>query len=909
MKIFASILALFAAAALSGQPLTISTGAGYAGQGTNDGLGAAARFFNPQGVAVDAVGNVYVADTGNNTIRVITPGGVSSTLAGVPGVAGSGDGTGSGATFNQPTGITLDSATNLYVTDFGSSTIREVTLSGEVTTIAGTAGVTGSANNTGTNALFFHPMGIAADRGGNLYVADYGNQLIREITTAHVVSTFAGQAGVVGTTNGAGTGASALFNEPEGVTVDAAGNVYVADTGNAAIRMITPAGAVSTLAGSPGALGSIDGVGSNALFYQPVGIAISASSNLYVADAFYNTLRQVSPDGTVLTIAGLPGTSGNIDGAGSLARFSGPQGLAIDPFGTLYIADTVNSTIRRMNGSSMVSTLAGSASAASSNGMTTSARLYFPENLAADASNNVYVADTQNSVIRQISPAGAVSILAGMPGVFGSVDGAAANASFNGPQGVAVVGSGNVYVADTGNSTIRKISGGATSTFAGSPGNPGNADGSGPTVQFYEPQGVAVDGSGNVYVADTWNHTIRKLTPGGASTTLAGMADVFGSFDGAGSAARFNNPSGITVDGGGNLYVTDCNNDTIRKITSAGVVTTIAGLAGTWGANDGAGAGALFFQPAGISLDGSGNLYIVDSGNGVIRKLSPSGTNWTSSTVAGTDNTVGASDGAGAAAQFNYPTGVAVNSAGYVFVADSGNNTIRTTKAIATMTWPAPAPVVYGTALSGAQLNASSTVPGPFAYTPPPGAVLNTGTNVLTATLTPTDTTDYSGISGSVSLAVTPATLTVTANNAARSVGVANPTFTGTIAGLVNGDNITATYATSATPSSPAGTYPIIPTLVDPGDRETNYVVDLVDGTLTVGLVQAGAFQSISALPNGAIQFNLTGTSGATYTLDVSTDLISWSPLMTFSMTNGAVQVVDATATNYPHRYYMLASP
>jgi sugar lactone lactonase YvrE len=904
MKTFATTIGLLAAAALQGQALNISTEAGYAGKGTNDGAGSAALFNSPQGAAIDAAGNVYVADTGNNTIRVITRAGISSTLAGIPGVAGSADGTGPGATFNQPTGITLDSATNLYVTDFGSSTIRQVTLAGHVTTIAGAAGVTGSANNTGTNATFSHPMGIAVDASGNLYVADYGNHLIRKITSAHAVSTLAGQAGVAGTNNGNGT--AAQFNEPEGVAVSASGTVYVADTGNAAIRAITSGGSVSTLAGSPGSLGSADGTGTNAQFYQPTGIAITGTT-LYVSDTFKDTLRQVSTNGIVLTVAGAAGIPGNVDAAGSLARFSSPQGVGANGAGTVCVADTGNGTIRLMSGS-MVSTLAGSPSGASADGMSTSSRLRSPQLLTADSANNIYAADAQNSVIRKISASGAVTTLAGSAGVFGYAEGLGPAASFSGPQGVAVDASGNVYVSDTGNDVIRKLTpAGQSSLFAGSPGRVGNADGTGTNAHFNTPTGMAWY-SGTLYVADTLNHTIRAITSGGVVSTLVGLAGTFGSYDGAGSLARFNNPTGVAVDGSGNIYVTDFNNDTIREVSSGGVVTTIAGWAGIWGSADGTGTNARFSGPAGISVDPSGNLYVADTGNGTIRKLTPSGPNWISTTVAGNAGAIGSTDGSGAAALFYYPSGVAVNGAGYVFVADSGNNTIRTTKTVAGLTWANPASIVYGTALGGAQLNASSGVSGAYAYTPAAGAVLNTGTNALSVVLTPSDTTDYVGASASATLVVTPASLTVTANNASRPYGSNNPVFSGVIAGLQNGDNITANYNSTATPSSAIGTYPISPSLVDPGNRQTNYTVNLVNGTLTV-LAAPGVFQSITVLPGGGAQLSLSGSSGAQYTLDVSTDLVNWTPLTNFIMTNGAVVLTDFTATNVPAQYYLLVSP
>ncbi len=213
-----------------------------------------------------------------------------------------------------------------------------------------------------------------------------------------------------------------------------------------------------------------------------------------------------------------------------------------------------------------------------------------------------------------------------MPGLPGSVNGSGTDAQFNSPSSVTVDSSGNVYVADTTNHTIRKISPStAVTTLAGSAGLPGSTDGTGASARFSAPWGVAVDSSGFVYVADTNNKTIRKITPGGTVTTLAGLAGSAGSADGTGSGARFGNPHGVAVDSAANVYVADTGNNTIRRITSAGVVTTLAGLAGTFGSADGTGGSARFYAPASIAADDAGNLYVADAGNNTMRKIAPGG--------------------------------------------------------------------------------------------------------------------------------------------------------------------------------------------------------------------------------------------------------------------------------------------
>ena len=328
--------------------------------------------------------------------------------------------------------------------------------SGTVSTLAGSAGESGSADGTGAAARFNLPEGIAVDGAGNLYVADTNNQTIRKITPSGTVSTLAGSVEQVGTADG--TGAAARFSYPSGVAVDGSGNVYVADFNNHTIRKITPSGAVSTLAGSAGHYGSEDGAGPDARFNYPSGVAVDGSGNLYVADFGYNTIRKITPSGMVSTLAGKAGTGDYLDGLGSAARFNGPDGVAVDGSGKVYVAELYGHTIRMITPSGMVSTLAGSAGhIGSADGTGTAARFNEPASVAVDASGNIYVADEFNQTIRKITPAAAVSTLAGSIGQSGSVDGIGTDARFSFPFGVAVDVSGTLYVADNHNNTIRKI--------------------------------------------------------------------------------------------------------------------------------------------------------------------------------------------------------------------------------------------------------------------------------------------------------------------------------------------------------------------------------------------------------------------------------------------------------------------
>jgi sugar lactone lactonase YvrE len=651
---------------LAGTPLVI---------GSVDGTGTAATFYVPTGVAVDSGGNIYVADTDSNVIRKIAPGGVVTTLAGVSSlVGGSTDGTGSGARFDGPSGVAVDSSGNLYVTDSGNDTIRKVTPAGVVTTLAGTAGNAGNSDGTGPAASFNDPTGIGIDSGGNLYVADTINNTIRKITPAGVVSTFIGDAGVPGSINGTGT--VARFKSPSAVAVDGSGNVYVADTGNYLVRMSTSAGVVTTLAGTAGSRGTADGSGSAARFYEPAGITVDGSGNVYVADTGNDTIRKITSGGSVTTIAGAVALPGSVDGTGTAAQFFAPGGLAVDSGGNVYVADKGNDQIREMTPAGVVTTVAGAVGGSGENdGTGPAAEFNEPSGVAVDGSGNVYVTDQLNDTIRKITPAGVVTTLAGTPGQIGSADGTGPAASFFFPFDIAVDGSGNLYVTDSGNDTIRKITpAGVVTTLAGTAGKPGDTNGTGTGASFTDPVGIAVDSSGNVYVSEQQSDDIRMITPAGVVTTLAGTPGVIGSANGTGPAAQFALPAGLAVDGSGNVYVADYGNGTVRKIAPGGVVTTFAGTAGNEGNADGTGPNAQFNGLIGVAVDGSGNVYVVDQANELIREVSPAGV---VTTLAGTEKKKGSTNGTGAAALFNTPYFDAVDSSGNLYVSDLGNDVIR----------------------------------------------------------------------------------------------------------------------------------------------------------------------------------------------------------------------------------------
>ncbi|HWK06765.1 MAG TPA: NHL repeat-containing protein [Puia sp.] len=304
--------------------------------------------------------------------------------------------------------------------------------------------------------------------------------------------------------------------------------------------------------------------------------------------------------GLTVTLAG-SGASGSADGAGAAASFNFPEGVAVDPSGNLYVADLFNLKIRKITAYGIVTSLAGSGVSISVDGVGTGASFFAPTGIAGDISGNLYVADGR--VVREITAGGVVTTLP-IP--------------FSEPYAVAVDAAGtNVYVAE--HYKIRKVTGGTSVTTLAGGDAPGSVDGVGAAASFNGPSGIALDAAGNVYVADQLNHAIRKITAGGVVTTLAGSGSP-GFADGVGTAASFNAPAGVAVDLYGNVYVTDRGNNRIRKVTPAGLVTTLSG-SGAQGAADGAGSSASFNQPSGITIDASGNLYVTDLLNQKIRKI------------------------------------------------------------------------------------------------------------------------------------------------------------------------------------------------------------------------------------------------------------------------------------------------
>jgi sugar lactone lactonase YvrE len=611
---------------------------GYRGDGN---AAVSAELQQPCGVAVDAAGNLYIADKGNDVIRKVATTGVITTVAGDPLATVLGDGGPAlRASLSAPYWVALDTGGALYIADSGHERIRKVGTDGIITTVAGdgTYGYSGDGGPA-TSAQLAFPQGVALDGAGRLYIADDLNHVVRKVFHG-IITTVAGN-GTDGYSGDGGPATSAQIGDPYGVAVDAAGNLYIAGLGGQAVRKVSPDGTISTVAGN-GAMGysGDGGPATSAKLAAPYGVVADAAGDLYIADHLNNVIRKVSPDGTITTAAGTGphGYSGD-GGPATNALLNQPGGVAVDAAGNFYVADLGHNAIRKVWANGVITTVAGTGEPGDSGdgGPATSALLNQPQGVARDAAGNLFIADNGNYRVRKVNPNGVISTVAGngTQGYSGD-SGPATSAQLVGPRSVALDAAGNLYIVDyrgcpesgglCGVSVIRKVlTNGTITTVAGNGTQGYSGDGGRATSAQLNAFGdVAVDAAGNLYIADAGNGRVRKIAVNGTITTVAG--------NGAGScspstAIGLVTPVGVVVGAAGNLYVGDGGSNLIRQVAPDGTITTVAGTCTAGYSGDGGpAASAQLNSPGSLARDGTGNLYVADAGNNVIRLLAPQGT-------------------------------------------------------------------------------------------------------------------------------------------------------------------------------------------------------------------------------------------------------------------------------------------
>ena len=675
------------------QQYTISTVAGGAPPATP--VAALSTSIGQPRKLVLSGSNVYFSS--GNSIFKIDGSGTLTLIAGNsrPGFSGDG-GPAVSAQLNAPQGLALDGAGNLYIADSLNNRVRMVDTRGVITTFAGDGSVSqpGFWGDYGPaiNASLHLPTGLAVDSTGNVYIAVSSDNTIRIVTTDGLINIFAGQgnpgyygdyaATVTGTTTtvtNVGTATLATLTNPQDVAIGPNNTILIADAGNSAIRSVSSAGIISTISGLQGSSGlSGDGTANTLPMLAPFGVAADSSGNIYVAEFGTNRIRKLDTKGNITTAIGdgNQGFAGD-GGPANKVEMTLPTGVALDSSGNLYFADSLNNRIRKLAGST-VSTIAGNGlfSRSGDGGAATSAQLNAPMGVAVSTAA-LYIADTANNTVRSVA-SGVISNVAGTGAAGSSGDGnAATGAQLNGPQGLAVDSAGNLYIADTQNNRVRKVANAVITTFAGS-GTAGFGGDGGPagSAQLIAPFGVAVDAAGNLYIAEFSNNRVRKVSTNGNIGTLAGNGVSGFSGDGLqATSAQLNGPQGVAVDSAGNVYIADTANNRVRKVAANGVITTVAGNGAAGFSGDGNSAvNAQVGNPTAVATDSVGNVYIAD-GSARVRKLFLSGL---ITTIAGTGTRGYSGDGGSAPnARLNGPSSLAVNAAGSIWVADTLNNAVR----------------------------------------------------------------------------------------------------------------------------------------------------------------------------------------------------------------------------------------
>jgi sugar lactone lactonase YvrE len=733
-RIVRSVAPLGVAALDLVNPASAQTIHTYAGGGPNpNGSGPATNFQlnSPGGLALDAAGNLYIAESVSHRVRRVTPAGIISTVAGT-GVGGfSGDGgPATAAQLRNPIDVKVDAAGNLYIVDINNNRIRRVSPAGIITTVAGGDAINYDADNVPATSIYLQfPEGIALDTAGNLYIAQTSAKKIRRVDTNGIITTVAGNGGV-GFSGDGGPATGTTISEPYSVAVNAAGEIFFASSLQR-IRRVNTAGLINTVAGNGDYGFSGDGgPATSAQVYSPRYVALNSAGHLFIADSINNRVRFVDGGGIITTIAG-SGAGGFAGDGGSptAASITEPRGIAVDANGNVFIADRQNNRVRLVSAATAPSTpTIGTAVAGhtqisvaftptSNGGLTAMYTATCGAQSATGYASPVVVTGLTNGTSYTCTVVAFNFFGASAPStpsnsatptqpttMHTATSSAGANGSISGAQ-TAIWGSTLMftvtpnagYFATVGGTCGGSLSGTAYTTnpiaadctvvatfspaftihtYAGGGATLGDG-GAAPSAALFNPYGAALDARGNLYIADFSHHRVRRVTPGGVITTFAGNGTAgFSGDGGAATAASLANPVSVTVDASGNVFIIDFSNNRVRKVNAAGVISTVVGNGMQSTSGDGGPAtSASIDRPIGITLDAAGNLYLAESYAHRIRKIDTAGI---ITTVAGTGEPAFGGDGGPATnAKLFWPVHVAVDGAGILHIADRDNHRIR----------------------------------------------------------------------------------------------------------------------------------------------------------------------------------------------------------------------------------------
>jgi uncharacterized protein (TIGR03437 family) len=794
--------------------ITTLAGNGVPYYGGDNGPGPNAALNGPTGLAVDSANNIYICDTGNNLVRKVTPSGVITSVAGNGSPMYSGDGGPATRAGVAPLAVAVDKAGDLFISE--GARIREVSAAtGNITTIAGT-GTPGYSGDNGpaAGAKIGGVTGLAIDTTGTLYLADYLANVIRKIDTKNIITTIGGT-GVAGY-SGDGAPATTAQMVPYALAIDPAGTgLYLSEPLASTIRRIDfPTGRITIVAGSAFQYGFAgDGQsGLSAILWGPYGVAVDSAKNLVIADTLNQRVRKIAgTTGLVSTVAGT-------NPAGTLLNH--PEGIGLDSKGNLNIADTGNNAVKQLTlNSGAMSTLP----------------LYYafnPEGVAEDSAGNLYMNSEgfADVYIYKYATSAQYSYVAGNgTGGFSGDNGQALKAMIGRATSIILDSSNSLYIADNGNSRVRKIdTTGFISTIAGNGSSGSSGDGGKATSAGMDPFDITFDRSGNIYLADRTNNRIRKFTPGGNISTVAGTGSAgFSGDNGPALSATLNSPTGVALDAAGNLFIADAGNAVLRKVTTDGMIHTVAGSGVQYPFNGDGPALQQNLSPYRVAVDSNGNVYVSDWANDRVRKLVP--VNAAALAIVSGNNQTGA-------------VGTALRQKLTVMVTGTDNNpfagaavTFAVTSGIATLTPSAPQQTANdGTASTAVTLGVT---PGPVTVTATV-AGLATVTFSLTAT----------------AAAVTPAALTIVSGD--QQSGIAGTALAQKLVVKVTGSDMNPFAGASVTFAVASGSATLNPSTPQQTAADGTASTSVTLGA-TVGAVSVTA--SVIGLPT--VSFSLTATA------------------------------------------------
>jgi len=902
--------------------ITLVAGKGTAGYAGDGGAATNALLDEPTGVALDAAGNLYIADWLNFRVRMVNTNGIITTVAGNGSRAYAGDGgLATNADLSYPTRLAFDTAGNLFIADSGNNRVRKLSVNGIITTVAGNGtSIYSGDGGQAANAGLYWPAGLTFDTAGNLYIADNNNNRIRKVAVNGIITTLAGKGGAAYAGDG-GAATNASVNAPNAMKFDVNGNLYIADSGNDRIRLIKTNGIISTVAGNSSAAFTGDGgTATNASLNYPIGMTLDTQGNLYIGDSGNKRIRNVQFSGypsLVLTNASATNAGnysvvitspyGSVTSAVATLTLEFPPKISTQPASQLVVVGSspsfsvlatgdvpliylwyINATNLVQSSTASTLTLAGVAVSNSGNytvvitnnyGSVTSQvaalTVGLPPTLVTQPVSLTNVAGTKVSFNAMAGgtgpftyqwqfngtnlPNGIITTVAGNgTSAYAGDGGAATDASLYYPHGVALDAFGNLYIADTKNSRIRMVdTNGIITTVAGNGSYSYTGDGGVATnASLYYPSGVALDAYGNLYIADLYNNRIRMVATNGVITTVAGNGtNIFGGDGGAATNAILYYPLGVAFDAFGNLYIADQYNNRIRKVDTNGIITTVAGNGtNTFAGDGGAATNASLDYPTGVAFDAHGALYIADSDNNRIRMVN---TNGVITTVAG-NGKIGYTGDGGAAinSSLYYPTSVAIDSLGNIYIADSSYSRIRMVATNGVITTIAGNGSYYYTGDGGAATNAS--------LNSPEGVAFDALGNLYIAD---------------------------TYNDRIREVqlNAGYPTFTLGNIGVTNAGNYSVVI------SSPYGSV----------TSAVAVLTVMVPTNAPQILVADGSF----GFSTNQFGFNFSGLAGQMVVVEGSTNLLDWTPLFTNSANGGPVYFFDPGWTNFPWRFYRARLP